>query len=326
MAMNALPLTSAAHSKFRNPGPSWGYAALTQAQRIFPRWMLQVPLVLGTWVAVALLPIPRRHSRDYLTGLLGRPAGLTDVWRHFFAYLEFLLLRLRVARGVEARCVLAPEYADDFEDLMRSAEPALFGTFHFGHSDLLGFLLALRGRRVAMVRLRVENSGDTELLERHFGDAVSFIWVNDPDNLLFAMKSAIDRGDSLAMQCDRMFSSRTAAFYFLGERRLFPFAIYHLAVMFQRPVMFCIGLPDGLDGTRVEPSPLFRPDPALDRTENLRRAQVHFQGVLNRLEVLVRQHPYHWFNFLPHNPIAPVESPAEARKTPVTAGAGRGPS
>lgn len=324
--MNALPLMSVAHLKFRNPGPTWGYGFLTQAQRIVPRWLLHVPLVLGTWVAVALLPIQRRHSRDYLTGALGRPAGLIDVWRHFFVYLKFLLLRLRVARGVETRCALAPEFADDFEDLMRSGEPALFGTFHFGHSDLLGFLLARRGRRVAMVRLRVANSGDTELLERHFGDAVSFIWVNEPDNLLFAIKSAIDRGDSLAMQCDRMFSSRTAAFQFFGERRLFPFAIYHLAVMFQRPVMFCIGLPDGPSGTRVAPSPLFRPDPALDRKENLRRAEVHFQGVLDRLEKLVREHPYHWFNFLPHNPVAPAEAAANAGKTPATAGAVRGPS
>ncbi len=302
------PTMSLPQRKYRNPGPTWGYAFLTHAQRYVPRWLLHGPLVVGTWVSVALLPVQRRHSRDYLSGALGRPAGLLDVWRHFFVYLKFLLLRLRVAGGTEARCTLAPEHADDFEALMRSGEPALFGTFHFGHSDLLGFLLARRGRRVAMVRLRVANSGDTELLERHFGDAVSFIWVNEPDNLLFAIKAAIDRGDSLAMQCDRMFSSRTAAFRFFGQRRLFPFAIYHLAVMFNRPVMFCIGLPEGATGTRVAASPLFRPDPALDREENLRRAQEHFQGVLDRLEILVRDHPYHWFNFLPHNPVAPAEA------------------
>ncbi len=320
--MNALPLMGGTLTKFRNPGPTWGYAFLTNAQRFIPRWLMHVPFVVGTWVAVALLPVPRRHSLDYLSGVLGRPAGLVDVWRHFFIYLKFLLLRLRVARGLKTDCTLAPEYAEDFEALMRSGEPALFGTFHFGHSDLLGFLLARQGRRVAMVRLRVANSGDTELLERHFGDAVKFIWVNEPDNLLFAMKSAIDRGDSLAMQCDRLFSSRTEVFHFFGARRVFPFAIYHLAVLFERPVMFCVGLPQGPSGTRVAASPLFRPNPALSRAENLRLAREHFQAVLTRLENLVRAHPYHWFNFLPHNPIAPEDT----AKSPATAAAGRGPN
>lgn len=287
----------------RNHGPAWGYAFLTNAQRFVPRWLLHVPLMIGTWVAVVRLPEQRAYSREFLSDVLGRPAGWLEVWRHFFAYLDFLLLRLRAASGARIRCTLDPESASDFEALMQSNEPALFGTFHFGHSDLLGFLLATRGRRVAMARLRVGNSADTEMLERQFGHAVKFIWVNDPENLLFAMKEAIERGDSIAMQCDRLFSSRTEAFDFFGARRLFPFAIYHLAVLFARPVMFCIGLPDGSGGTRVTASPLFRPDPALGRADNLRRAHEHFQGVLTRFEALVRQHPYHWFNFLPMNPV-----------------------
>jgi predicted LPLAT superfamily acyltransferase len=294
--------------KPRNHGPTWGYAFLANAQRFVPRWLLHVPLMIGTWVAVARLPVPRGYSREFLSSALGRPAGWRDVWRHFFTYLDFLLLRLRAASGAQIRCTLDPSYAPDFEELTRSGEPALFGTFHFGHSDLLGFLLASRGRQVAMARLRVGNSADTDMLERQFGRAVRFIWVNDPENLLFAMKEAIERGDSIAMQCDRPVSSRVEGFQFFGARRVFPFAIYHLAVLFARPVMFCFGLPDGSGGTRVIASPLFRPDPALARAENLRRAHEHFQAVLTRLEALVRQHPYHWFNFLPMNPPAPVIS------------------
>jgi predicted LPLAT superfamily acyltransferase len=295
---------------FRNPGPTWGYAFLANVQRILPRWLRYLTFALGTWIAVACMPVQRAHSLAFFSMVFGRPGRWRDVWRHFFTYLEFLLLRLRVASGGAAKCTLDREHAEVFESLMRSGEPALFGTFHFGHSDLLGFLLAHHGRRVAMVRLRVANSGDTEMLERQFRDAVKFIWVNDPDNLLFAMKDAIERGDSLAMQCDRLFSSRTEAFEFFGGRRLFPFAIYHLAVLFARPVMFCIGLPDNAGGTQVMASPLFRADPALSRAENLARAWEHFQGVLIRLEALVRQHPYHWFNFLPMNPLAPA-TPAQ---------------
>ncbi len=301
--MNERPLLP------RNPGPDWGFRFLQQVQRV-PRWFLQPLLAVGTWVAVGLMPAQRRHSRAYLVRVLGRRPGLADVWRHFQAYLEFLLLRLRVAGGAPVMCALEPENAGVFEALMASGEPALFGTFHFGHSDLLGFALAQRGRRVAMVRLRVTNSEDTAMLEQQFRGAVSFIWVNEPENLLFAMKSALERGDSLALQCDRLHSSRTEGFDFLGARRRFPFTIYHLALMFELPVIFCLGLPDGRGGTRIDVSPLFRPDPNLGRDSNLQRGRDHFQAVLARLETRVRQHPMLWFNFLPLN----AELPEDATK------------
>lgn len=292
----------------RNPGPTWGFRFLRAFQRL-PRWFTRPLLALGTWVAVAAMPGQRGHSGAFLARVAGRPVGLCAVWRHFFAYLDMLLLRLRVASGAPVRCTLDAENAADFDALMRTAEPALFGTFHFGHSDLLGFALATRGRRVAMIRLRVNNGEDTAMLETQFGGAVRFIWVNEPDNLLFAMKEAIDRGESLAMQCDRLYSARTEAFEFFGARRIFPFTIYHLAVIFDRPVMFCFGLPEGRDGTHVCPTPLYRPEPGASREENLARARAHFQTVLARLESLVRQHPTLWFNFLPLNPEAAATRP-----------------
>lgn len=286
----------------RNPGPKWGFRFLLGIQRL-PMWLIRPLLAAGTWVAVARMPVQRAHSRAFFSVIRGRRATLTDVWRHFFCYLNFLLLRLRVATGVTpARCRLAGDNSAAFEALIGSGEPALFGTFHFGHSDLLGFALAKRGRRVAMIRLRMSNAEDTEMLERTFGREVSFIWVNEPESLLFAMKGAIERGESLAMQCDRLYAAKTEPFEFLGARRAFPFTIYHLAVLFQRPVMFCFGVPDGEDGTFVLPSPLFRPEPTATREENFVRARVHFQEVLSRLERLVRQDPTLWFNFIPLNP------------------------
>lgn len=287
----------------RNPGPAWGFQFLLVAQRVTPHWLLRPALMLGTWVALAAMPAQRRWSREFLARILERPPTLRESWRHFFAFVEFYMLRLRSIDGETLPCALAGENARDFEALMASGEPALFGTFHFGHSDLMGFLLPRAGRKVAMIRLRVANSPDTEKFEQRLGGAVSFIWVNEPANLLFALKAALERGDSLAMQCDRPeYSTRLQAFHFVGARRQFPFTIYHLALLFQRPVMFCLGLPEGRDGTRVVASPLFRPDPAASREENLACARAHFQAVLLQLETLVRQHPMLWFNFLPLNP------------------------
>ena len=297
--MNAPPAVS------RNPGPDWGYGFLLWAERWWPQWFFRPMLMIGAGVGLAFMPAQRAHSRDYLAVVLGRPPRLIEVWRHFFAFASFLMLKLRAGRGVPVRCNLEPENAVAFEALARSVRPALFGTFHFGGSDLLGYLLGGYGRRVSIIRLRVGNSADTRLLGQRFGGQVSFLWINDPTSLLFELKTAIEAGASLAMKCDRLeFSAKTEVFSFLGARRRFPFTIYHLALIFERPVVLSVGLPAGPGHSTVHSSPLFVPD-AAGKAANLARARVHFQEFLTRLERMLRDAPELWFNFLPLNPVVP---------------------
>ena len=294
-----------------NPGPRWGYGFLLWAERWWPRPLFRLGLMAGTGVALAFMPAERAASRNYLRLVLGRTPRVLDVWRHFFAFADFLVRKLRAGRGVPLTATLGPEHAAEFEALLQSDRPALFGTFHFGCSDLLGYLLGARGRRVAILRQRVGHSADTRLLGDRFGDKVSFLWINDPANLLFELKAALEGGESLAMKCDRLeFSAKTEPFHFLGAPRRFPFTIYHLAVLFDRPVVFCTAVPDaGPDAMRVSASPVFWPRRGAGREANLASAREHFQAELGRLETMVRQHPLLWFNFLPLNP----EEPPAAR-------------
>ncbi|MEY2880623.1 MAG: hypothetical protein RLZZ15_3003, partial [Verrucomicrobiota bacterium] len=146
----------------RNPGPSWGYRFLRTADRVLPEPLYRPLRAAGTAVALAGMAAQRRHSRAYLALALGRPPTLRDVFRHFFAFEEALMLRLRVANGRAARCTYAPG-AEAFRTWMDTAEPALLGTLHVGASDTLGFLLAAQARRpIFLVRQRVGNSHDLE--------------------------------------------------------------------------------------------------------------------------------------------------------------------
>jgi predicted LPLAT superfamily acyltransferase len=289
-----------------NPGPVWGYRFLLAFERWAPRWLFRPVLMAGTWVGLAFMPQQRAQSRAYLALVLGRPPRLVEVWDHFYAFADFLILKLRAGRGIKIHCQLERENRMAFIALAESDRPALFGTFHFGWSDMLGYLLSDWDRPVSVLRTRVGNSDDTRLLGERFGGKVTFLWVNDPANFLFELKDALQAGISLALKCDRLdFSARTEVFEFLGERRVFPFTIYYLAVLFDRPVVFCLGLPGTEpDAMSVLASPIFTPDPARGRQENLAAAHAHFQGVLRQLEGVLRRQPMLWFNFLPLNPVA----------------------
>jgi len=297
---------TAPSAKPRNPGPGWGYGFLLWADRWWPRWLFRLVMTTGTWIALARMPRQRQASQEYLSVVLRRRPRLIEVHRHFAAFMDFLMVKLRTGAGSRMRCVLEPAHADEFNALVDSGRPALFGTFHFGSSDLLGYLLSDRDQRVSILRLQVENSKDTRLLGERFGDKVAYLWVNDPRELLFALKGAIEAGRSVALKCDRIdHSARTEAFDFLGARRLFPFTIYHLALLFDRPVVFCLAIPTkDPESIRVFSSPVFRASAALTREQNLEAAHRHFQAVLALLETLVRSHPYLWFNYLPLNPAA----------------------
>lgn len=288
----------------RNPGPSWGYRFMCVCDAVLPEFIFRGVRELGTWVALANMSAQRGHSRVYLRAILGREPSLGEIFQHFFAFTEFLMLRLRVARGLAHWGELADD-AHGFKELLRTGEPALLGTFHIGHSDLTGFLLGRQERRkVFMVRQRVGNSHDTEVLGAQFADWVSFIWVNEPENLLFALKEAVAAGGTVALKCDRLeFSAKTETFEFLGARRVFPFTIYHLALIFKRPVVLCVGLPGGKGRSVVHSSMLFRPDDT-GKAANLIRAREHFAEFLRRLEDFLRADPRLWFNFIPLNPPA----------------------
>ena len=298
----------------RNPGPGGGIRFLRLADRLLPEPLFRPLRDLGTWVAVAAMRERRGHSRAYLRAILGREPSLTEIFRHFSAFSEMLVLKLRVAHGRPHRGVLAPD-CPDFRRFLDVPEDALLGTFHFGHSDLVGFLFGgQEKRRVSMVRLRVGNSHDVEKLGQTFGKWISFVWVNEGDNLLFALKDAIAAGGSLALKCDRLeFSSRNEPFRFLGARRLFPFTVYHLALIFDRPVFLSVGVPGAPGESIIHSSPRWAPDPAISRAANLASARAHFQGFLTLVESLLRQNPYWWFNYIPLNPEVPAAKPVPAR-------------
>ena len=304
-ALSETPAQRPSERTPRNPGPSWGYRFLVGCDTFLPECVFRPLRWVGTVVALAGMREQRANSRAYLAVVTGRRPSWWMILRHFFAFEEFLMLRLRVARGQPHRGDLAST-ASGFHALVASGEAALLGSFHIGHSDLIGFMIGPQEqRRVFMVRQRVGNSHDTEVLGERFARWISFIWVNEADNLLFALKDAISAGGSVALKCDRIeFSAKTEAFEFLGARRVFPFAIYHLALIFRLPVVLAVGVPAGPGRTMVHSSPLFRPDDA-GKAANLVRARGHFQDFLGQVEAILRADPVLWFNFTPLNPPAP---------------------
>lgn len=285
-------------SRTRNAGPSWGYAFMSRFDQVVPRPITSCFVWLGSLVAMATMPAERKFSKTFLAEVVGKAVTWRDTWRHFNAFAGFLTERFRVANG--ATPVFCPSDAsqDRIETLAEKSQQALYGTFHFGMSDLMGFWLSKFNLSIRMIRFQVGNSDDVEWLDKRFGDKVGFIWVNKPEEMLFTLKDAIADGHSIAMKCDRIeHSSKTEVFEFLGKPRRFPFTIYHLSMLFDLPVVFAFGLQNSEGIIEVHSSKVFHPW-GETRKAKLEAARIHFAETLKLLEGLVRDHPYQWFNFV----------------------------
>lgn len=293
----------AARVRKRNAGPAFGYAVLAWGDKWVPRCIFDSLVFLGAGIFLALMGSERRASREYLQILQGKDPSIWELWEHFYALTDSLIRRLRASRGWRPRLECEGDGEARMRAFAKEQGAVLFGTFHVGDSDLLGYFITDLRKTVRMVRLKVENSQDTESLQALSKGAVDFIWVNQPQELLFALKEALENHDAVALKADRIaHASRLAPFLFLGKRRMFPITIYHLSVMTRVPVIFAIGIKAGYDSMRVWASPVYRPDANASRKENLDTAMSHFQGVLSDLEKLLAEAPYAWFNFLPLNP------------------------
>lgn len=288
----------------RNPGPSWGYRALDWWDAHLPTPLRDAAAAIGGAVAYGIMPGQRAASREYLSTILGRPASHAEGMRHFGEFTHSLLAKLRAGERAQTRVDWADDANRQVGHLMYADEPILLGTFHVGASDLLGFHIRQTGRRVTMIRQRVENSDDIDRLLARAGGQVEIIWVNREEEIVFALRDALEHGKNLAMQCDRIeHASKTEGFEFLGQRRAFPVTIYRLASIYQRPVQFCVALPTGAsrDDFAVYANEGYRPTG--DRRADQATAHEHFQATLQWLESLLQQQPYQWFNFLPLNPL-----------------------
>lgn len=288
----------------RNPGPSWGYRTIAWWEAVLPRWLSNPLLGIGSFIGLLSMPYQRRNAADYWLALTTKRPSLTEQYRHFRSFTDSLVVKLRAGRGKFPTFYFAPKgHHETFVALCRKPEPALFGTFHVGHADMMGCMLKDLDRRVAMVRHRVGNSKDTDVLADTFASHLRFLWINDPNTFIFQLKDAIQRGESIAIQCDRTeFSSKKARFNFLGNCREFPMTIYLLADLFKCSVVFSFTGPlEKSDRIAIHTSRVYHPK--ADRSENMKAAKSHFQEVLHDLEAHLRRYPDLWFNFTPLNQV-----------------------
>lgn len=242
----------------------------------------------------------RRASIEYLTRVLGRPAGLRDGARHVYTFASTILDRVFLLGGrIDAFDVALHGLDDIHAALDRGKGVLLFGS-HLGSFEVLRVLARRRPEYTIRVVLDKQQSPVmTQLLDELNPEIAAGVIdaSQDGPSIMLAIQQAAAQGALIALLVDRTQpgEARMQA-PFLGAPAEFPVAPWLVAAVLKLPVSLGFGLYRG--GNRYDL--VFEPfSDGLDIPRRERAAAVPalIRRYAARLEHYVRDAPYNWFNF-----------------------------
>ncbi len=252
---------------------------------------------------------PRRHSARYLARVLGRPPHWRERYRHIHRFAATVLDRIYFVRGELQAFELQVHGSELMDALCAEGRGAVLLGAHLGSFEALHAVgNSHPGLRVAMGMFPDNARMIQRVLQAVAPQSPLDIIAIGRSGSTLAMREWLDGGGLVGLLGDRYLardraheSARGATSIelpFLGQPVRFTDGPLRLAQLLRRRVVFMVGLYHG--GRRYEVRFEDLADfslPAVSAAE--REGQLHtaMRAYVARLETLVRQAPYNWFNF-----------------------------
>ena len=247
---------------------------------------------------VAFAPTARRASRAFLARVLGRPARLGEVYRHFHVFAATLLDRVEMLSQGSARFDIRVHGWPAMEATLARGRGCLLIGSHLGSAEILR---AFGERQQKLAINLVMHEGNAQATSRWLRQmapelAARIIAPGEPGTLL-RVRDCLARGEVVAMLGDRPFGSeRSMRCAFLGGSARFPSGPMLTAAVLGVPVaaFFCLQEGDLRYDVHFE---LLADRIELGAGPRDAALAPWIERYVRRLEAHARQSPYNWFNF-----------------------------
>jgi predicted LPLAT superfamily acyltransferase len=239
----------------------------------------------------------RRASAEFLGAVYGRPAKLTEVFKHVYAFAATLLDRVYLAMGRFNDFDVTVTGLDVVENALKAGKGCVMLGSHLGSFDLL--MLAHREKRghAITVMMQVDPRARLRRIAGIDENAFNVIRVGEPGSYLRAHE-AIERGEIVGILADRVdHGAPGLRVLFLGREVTLPVAPHVLAARTGAPVILCFGLYEGGRRYRLE---FVDFGPTAERSSRGAALQPMVERYAAVLEQYSRRHPLNWFNFYPY--------------------------
>lgn len=291
----------------RTQAPEW-MAAPERSTLLALRTIAWVALALGRPLArLMLYPItfyfvmfsirPRAASRQYLSKVLGRRAGLADSFRHYHTFAGTILDRLYLLKEQFSRFDVRIHGAEIVEELVAGGQGCVLLGAHMGSFEIIRSAGRAHGFKVSMVMYEGNARKIRKLLEAiNPALQMEVIGLGSVDSML-KVEAALARGEIVGLLADRTIKGGgTVSCPFFGEQAAFPVGPVRIAAMLKRPVALMFGIYRGGNRYEVHFERLAGLDQIVSRDRDSMTGHV-LRRYAERLEHYCRIAPYNWFNF-----------------------------
>jgi predicted LPLAT superfamily acyltransferase len=283
--------------------PERGHASLLEAAL----WLV---LNLGTRASEAILlpvtlwflatsPVSRAASRSYLGRVLGRPARLADVARHFHSFACAVLDRVFLLTGRTGGFHIETTGLEHVTGILASGRGCVLMGAHLGSFEVLRTLALQCPVPVRALMFRRNAGALTCLLDRLAPDIRdSIIEIGDTASML-QVREAVERGEIVGILADRTpRGQRQVMVPFLGSTAPFPAGPFILAATLGAPVVLFHGVRTGPRKYTIAFAP-FAERLVLRRASRAADLEAVVARYAAAVEAGCRAYPFNWFNFFP---------------------------
>jgi predicted LPLAT superfamily acyltransferase len=240
----------------------------------------------------------RTASREYLGRVLGRPATLGDIARHYLTFAKTLQDRVYFLAGRTGEFTVEQHGAEIVERVLAKGKGCVLLGAHLGSFEVLRVIGSLERKLPVNVLLYPDNAANVGALTAELCPGLQdrVIPLGRPETLL-RVRECLERGEIVGILGDRALKSdKMVRCDFLGAPASFPQGPLLLAAILKAPVVLFFGL--YLGGRRYAIHfESFTHELAVgrrDRSAQLRPLIARYAG---RVEHYCRLAPYNWFNF-----------------------------
>jgi predicted LPLAT superfamily acyltransferase len=259
-------------------------------------------VALGTAWFLLTAPTARHASRDYLRRVLGRPARLAEIGRHFHSFACAIVDRALLLAGRNDAFRIHTTGLDTVLDALAQGRGCILLGAHLGSFEVLRTVAQHAPVPVWALMYRRNAGALTTLLDRlapALHDRV--LEIGDTASMIQA-RECIERGEIVGILADRAPPDRSApghrmvAVPFLGAPAAFPSGPFILANTLAAPVVLfhAIGTGPRTYDVAFEPFADRVTLRRTARTEDLHAVIARYAAAIERG---CRAHPYQWFNF-----------------------------
>ena len=216
--------------------------------------------------------------------------------QNHFVFGKVVLDRFAILAGNSKQFKIEVPDNEPFVKMLEQPEGFIVAGSHIGNFELVGHFFNQDKKPINIVVYDGENANLQNRRRASFlAHNVKMIPVREDLSHIFAIKEALDKGEIVAIVCDRVFgSAKTLTLDFLGRPAEFPLGTFVLAAQMECPVVSLVAVKER--GTRYHGFVKILEMPA--EGANIRARSRHFaEHYANFLATILRQYPEQWFNF-----------------------------